>query len=102
MHLFNGLFCCLIIHLPWVHRKVSTLTNSNMNQGLGITVLNQAFEDFEHGLDSILTNSVETFELDAFLMSLIPCLCQSLQGLYALLVPFMMILDCSLLLVSMS
>ena len=44
--------------------QVSSLTH--LNQGVRIFhFLDQAVADFEHGLDSILTVSVKTLELDA-------------------------------------
>ena len=38
---------------------------SHLNQGVRITLLDQAFADFEHGLDYIITDSVDEPELDA-------------------------------------
>ena len=43
-----------------------TLTHFHLNQGLRITLSwTKAVVDFEHGLDSILTDSIKTPELDA-------------------------------------
>ena len=76
------------------------LLNNTFTQGLFTIFSDQAIADFEHGLDVILTDPIQTQELDASLMSLIPCHLQSLQGSYTWVVPFLIILNCSLLLTS--
>ena len=53
---------------PWLIGKVSSLTHFPLEAGCeDYSFLNQAMVDFEQGLDSILTNSPETPELDASL-----------------------------------
>ena len=61
--------------------------------------LDQAVADFEQGLDSILTDSLKTLELDTPWMNLMLLhLLQSLLGFSTQLVPFLIILSNSLLL----
>ena len=50
--------------------------------------LEQAFEELEHSCYSVLTDSVDNQNWMHPLVRLIPCLLQSLQGLYAQLIPF--------------
>ena len=46
--------------------KVSILTTSDLNHSVRIILLwTTQFSDFEHGLHSNLTNTIETLELDA-------------------------------------
>ena len=53
---------------PGFTGKVSSLTHFPLELGSeDYSFLNQAMADFEQGLDSILTNSLETPELDASL-----------------------------------
>ena len=53
---------------PGFTGKVSSLTHFPQNQGVGdYAVLEQAVADFEQGLDSILTDSLETPDLDTSL-----------------------------------
>ena len=53
---------------PWCMAKVSSLTHFPLEPGCeDYTFLDQAVTDFEQGLDSILTNSIETPELDTSL-----------------------------------
>ena len=61
--------------------------------------LDQAVADFKQGLDSILTDSLETLELDTSLEELMLLhLLQSLLGFSTQLVPFLIILSHSFLL----
>ena len=83
--------------LPGFMCKVSTLAHFLLEPCCeGYSFLNKTFKDFGHGPDSILMDSVDSSELEVSLMSLMPCL----QGIYAWLVPLLIILDCSLLLAS--
>ena len=51
--------------------KVSSLTHFALEPGCeDYAILDQAVADFEQGLDSILTDSLETLELDTPLISL--------------------------------
>ena len=67
------------------------------NQGVYYAFLDQAVADFEQGLDSILTDSLETPNWTLPWMSLMPLhLVQSLLDFSPWLVPFLIILSCSL------
>ena len=60
--------CCSFHHLSWFTGKVSSLTHFPLELGCeDYSFLDQAVADFEQGSDSILTNSVETPELDTSL-----------------------------------
>ena len=84
-----------------VHGQVSVLNQFPIEPGCeDYSFLDKCVKDIEHCLDSVLKDSVNTLELDAYLMMLMPCLFQSLHVSYAWLVSFLIILDCSLLLVS--
>ena len=91
---------CLVI---WSHiytgftDKVSMLTNFLLEPVCEqYSFLDQAVNDFEHGLDSIPAGSVNNWMHP--LMSLMPCLLQFLWGFYAQSKLSMIILDCSFLL----
>ena len=78
--------------------KVSTLTHFPLELGCeNYSFLDQAVTDIEHGLDSILMDSINTQDLYTSMMSLMPLLLQSLQGSYVQLVPFLIPLNRSLL-----
>ena len=85
---------------PGFTGKVSSLTHFPLEPGCEDYVfLNQAVADFKKGLDSILTDSLETLELDTSLGELMPLhLLQSLLVFFTWLVHFLIILNCSLLL----
>ena len=53
---------------PWLTGKVKSVTHFPLELGCeNYSFLDQAMADFEHCLDSILTNSLETPDLDASL-----------------------------------
>ena len=53
---------------PWLTGKVSSLTHFPLEPGCeDYALLDEAVADFEQGLDSILTDSLETLELDTSL-----------------------------------
>ena len=61
--------------------KVSSLTHLPLEPGCeDYAFLDQAVADFEQGLDSILTDSLKTLELDTSWMHLMPLHLQSLLG----------------------
>ena len=69
---------------PGFTGKVSTLTHFTLELvSNDYSFLDQAMADFEQGLDSILTNSLETPELDTPWMRLMPFHLQSLLGFFA-------------------
>ena len=89
---------CFYIY-PGFTGKVSSLTHFPLEPGCeDYAFLDQAVADFKQGLDSILTDSLETLELDTSLESLMPLHLQSLLGFSTWLIPFLIILSCSLLL----
>ena len=60
--------CGSFPHLSWVTGKVASLTHFPLEPGCeDYAFLDQAVTDFEQGLDSILTDSLETPELDTSL-----------------------------------
>ena len=66
---------------PGFTGKVSSLTHFPLEAGCeDYSFLDQAVADFEQGLDSILTDSLKTPELDTSWMSLMPLHLQSLLG----------------------
>ena len=84
---------------PGFTGKVSSLTHFSLEPGCeDYAFLDQAVADFKQGLDSILTDSLKTPELDTSWRSLMPLHPQSLLGFSTWLVPFLIILICSLLL----
>ena len=84
---------------PGFTGKVSSLTHFPLEPGCeDYSFLDQAMTDFEQGLDSILTDSLETPELDTSLDEPMPLPLQSLLGFITWLVLFLIILNCSLLL----
>ena len=57
--------CCLLPHYPGFTGKVSSLTHFPLEPGCeDYAFFDQAVADFEQGLDSILTDSLQTPELD--------------------------------------
>ena len=81
---------------PGFTGKVSSLTHFPLEPGCeDYAFLDQAVADFEQGLDSILTDSLETLELDT---SLEEPDAQFLLGFSTWLVPILIILSHSLLL----
>ena len=49
---------CLITHWPWLHRPIVNISQLPLEPGCDhYSYLNKAVDDFEQGLDSILTNS---------------------------------------------
>ena len=59
-HTLSAVFCCQIIHLPWVHKQ-SVNSHVPLEPGCeDYSFLDQAVADFEQGLDSILTYSVQS------------------------------------------
>ena len=85
---------------PGFTGKVSSLTHFPLEPGCeDYAFLDQAVADFEQGLDSILTDSLETLELDTSLEEPDAITSSVSSGfLPAWLVPFLIILSCSLLL----
>ena len=84
---------------PGFTGKVLSLTHFPLEQGCkDYAFLDQAVADFEQGLDSILTDSLRHWNWTLPWMSLMPLHLQSLLGFSAQLVPFLIILSCSLLL----
>ena len=84
---------------PGFTGKVSSLTHFPLEPGCeGYAFLDQAVADFEQGLDSILTDSLETPKLILPWRSLIQLHLQSLLGFSTQLVPFLIIPSNSLLL----
>ena len=84
---------------PGFTGKVSSLTYFPLEPGCeDYAFLDQAVADFKQGLDSILTDSLKILELTLPWRSLMPLHLQSLIGFSAQLVPFLIILSCSLLL----
>ena len=84
---------------PGFTRKVSSLTHIPLEPGCeDYAFLDQAVTDFEQGLHSILTDSLETPELDTSLEEPMPLPLQSLLGFSTWLVPFLILLSHSLLL----
>ena len=84
---------------PGFTGKVSSLTHFPLEPGCeDYAFLDQAVADFKQGLDSILTDSLETLDLDTSCRSLMPLHLQSLQGFFTRLVPFLITLSHSLLL----
>ena len=72
---------------PGFSGKVSSLTHFLLEPGCeDYAFLDQAVADFEQGLDSILTDSLETPELDTSLQELMPLHLQSLLDFSARLV----------------
>ena len=65
---------------PGFTGKVSTLTNFPLKPDCeDYFSMDQAVKDFEHGLDSILTDPVDPPELDVSFDDVMPCLLQCLQ-----------------------
>ena len=61
LHLFGRVFCCLITYLPRVYRQgVNTNWLPTWSKVWQLLFLDQAVANIEHGLGSILTNSIET------------------------------------------
>ena len=57
---------CMITHLSWFHRQgVHVNPLPNQSRLWGLLLLDPSVDDFEHGLDSILTDSTDTTKLDA-------------------------------------
>ena len=84
---------------PGFTGKVSSLTQFPLELGCkDYSFLDQAVADFEQGLDSILTDSPETPELDTSLDESDAVPFQSLMGFFAQLVLFLITLNHSLLL----
>ena len=84
---------------PGFTGKVSSLTHFPLEPECEYyAFLDQAVADFEQGLDSILTDSLKTLELDTSVDELMSLHLQSLLGFCAWLVPFLIILSDSLLL----
>ena len=84
---------------PGFTGKVSSLTHFPLEPGCeDYAFLDQAVADFEQGLDSILTDSLETSELDTSLEEPDALPLKALLGFSTWLVPFLIILSCSLLL----
>ena len=85
---------------PGFTGKVSSLTHFPLEPGCdNYAFLDQAVADFKEGLDSILTYSLETLELDTSLEEPDAIFClQSVLGFSTQLVPFLIIVSCSLLL----
>ena len=79
---------------------MSSLTHFPLEPGReDYTFLDQAVADFKEGLYSILTDSLETLELDTSLEEPDAIFClQSVLGFSTQLVPFLIIVSCSLLL----
>ena len=75
---------------------VSTLIHFPPEPWCEITTFWTRLEEFEHGLDFILTDPINTQELGALFDGAHAMLHQSLQGFYAWWVLFLIILDCSL------
>ena len=69
MNLHSWLAECFVVQsniYPGFMGKVSAITHFLLEPGCeDYSFLDQAVEDFEHGLDSILMDSVETPELDS-------------------------------------
>ena len=98
-YLVGRTFCCSVTHFPGFIGKVSSLTNFLLVPGCeDYSFLDQAVENFEQSLDSILTGWTHQNWIH-HLRSLILLLNQ-LQGSYSQLVPFLILLNCSLLPVS--
>ena len=77
--------------------KVSSLTHFPLEVGCeDYAFFDQAIADFEEGLDSILTNSPETLELDTSLDEPDVITSSVSSGFSTWLVPFLIILNCSL------
>ena len=59
-------FCCLTTHFLWIHGQGLTLTHLIHEPGCeDYSYLDQAVTDFEHGLQSIPTDSIETLKMHA-------------------------------------
>ena len=66
LHLVSKIVCCSITHLPWNHGQgVNTNTLPSLTRVLELHIFEASLVDIEQGLDSILTNSMKTPELDA-------------------------------------
>ena len=84
---------------PGLTGKVSSLTHFPLEPGCeDYAFLDQAVADFEQGLDSILTDSLETLELDTSLEEPDAITSSVSSGFLNWLVPFLIILSHSLLL----
>ena len=83
---------------PGFTDKVSSLTHFPLEPGWGLFLCGSAVADFEQGLNSILTDSLEMPEFNWTLpqMSLMPLHLQSLLGFFTQSVLFLIILNCSL------
>ena len=98
-HLIDGTLHCLITHLSWLHMQDINTNHFPLELWCeDYSILDQAVEDIEHGLDSILTGSNVRLELDtsADEPDVMP---SSVSAGLLCSVVFLIILDCNLLLV---
>ena len=99
-HLIARSFCCLIALLPWLQGQGANILTSHLDQGVRISFLGPAIADFEESFTS--SSLIPSQHLNRLhpLMSLTSYLLQSLQGFNTWLIPFLIILNCRLLIAS--
>ena len=86
---------------PWITGKVTTLTHFPLELRCeDYSFSDQAVEDFKQGLDSVLKDSIKTLEMHASFHESDVINFQCVQGSYAWLVAFLIILNHSLFLAS--
>ena len=100
-HLVDGVFCCSITHFFLGSQARPSLTQCPLEPGCeDYSFLDQAVTDFEQGLDSILTDFINIPELDTSFEEPNIIISSVSLGSYTQLVPFLILLNHSLLVAS--